>query len=422
MSFKVFWAVVVGTVLEYFDFLLFAHFSFILAPLFFPDIDPIISAIQTLGLFAVGFLMRPLGAIIFGRIGDYKGRKHALSASILCSALPTLIVCFLPSYNIIGVAAPLILIFCRMTQGLSLGGEYINAGIFLMEHTPSAKRGLYSCVLCVSATVGCILALICAFVILYFDTPLWVWRIPFFLGSVAGLISYKMRKILVESPEFLKFQKHHHAVNFSWKQTLKDKKPFFIIIAVGALFGVLIWTPITYTNFYITRILEWRAKDAVFMTLLANMTFGITALIAGIFSNRQKPQTIMLRTALIASLLTYPLFLCLTHGYIALTQIGFSVLAGFFTAPIHRLMLDLYPVHKRCQAISFGFSLGAAIFGGPSPMISAWLVDVTNDHSAPAIYVFITSLMAAWALYLYPSAKISSVKNRILTNTQPKMN
>jgi MHS family proline/betaine transporter-like MFS transporter len=236
MSLKVFWAVVIGTVLEYFDFLLFAHFSLIIAPLFFPDIDPIVAAIQALGLFAAGFVMRPLGAIIFGWIGDSRGRKHALSSSVLWAALPTLIICFLPSYNSIGIMAPIILILCRMAQGFSLGGEYINAGILLMEHAPLEKRGFYSSILCASAAVGCILALACTFFILNSSMPSWAWRVPFFLGSVAGLMTYKMRKILIESPEFFVFQKQHSTnFVFSWKQILEDKKPFLIVMSIGAL-------------------------------------------------------------------------------------------------------------------------------------------------------------------------------------------
>lgn len=422
MSLKVFWAAVIGTVLEYFDFLLFAHFSLIIAPLFFPDIDPIVAALQALGLFAAGFVMRPLGAIIFGWIGDYQGRRYALSASVLCAALPTFIICFLPPYNVIGIAAPIILILCRMAQGFSLGGEYINAGILLMEHSPLEKRGFYSSILCASASVGCILALSCAFAVLYTDMPSWTWRVPFFLGSIAGLIGYKMRKILIESPEFETFQKHHSTdLVFSWKQILADKKPFFIIMSIAALVGTLIWTPVTYTNFYLTKILEWQARDAIFMTLVANVTFAMAAFIAGTICERIGAQTIMFTTTIIAALLSYPLFLCLTCGYVITAQIGFTTLAAFFTSPIHRIMVDLFPVRRRCRAISFAFSLGAAIFGGTSPVIAAWLVDLTNNHTSPALYVSAISLMTAWALYLYPTVK-SHKKNSILITPRRTLN
>ncbi len=414
MSFKVFWAVVIGTVLEYFDFLLFAHFSLVIAPLFFPDSDPILSAIQGLGLFAVGFFMRPLGAIIFGKIGDLRGRKPALSVSVLWAALPTFIICFLPTYNAIGIFAPIILILCRMAQGLSLGGEYTNSGVLLMEVTPLEKRGFYSSILCASASVGGIIALGCSFVILYSDSPPWAWRIPFFLGSVAGLIGYKMRKILSESPEFFALQNGQKLTSsFSWKQILEDKKSFFITLAIGALVGVLLWTPVTYTNFYLTKIVEWNARDAVFMTFLANITYIAVLPFAGIICDRIGARTIMLRSTLAASFLSYPLFLCLIHGYIAITQTGFASLVGFFGAAIHHVMIDLYPVQKRCQAISLGFSLGLAIFGGTAPMIAAWLVDLTGDHTAPALYISIISIVAALAMRSYPLAKRQTERFRL---------
>ncbi|MBY0461870.1 MAG: MFS transporter [Alphaproteobacteria bacterium] len=412
MSLKVFWAIVIGTLLEYFDFLLFAHFSLIIAPLFFPDSDPIVSAIQALGLFAVGFFMRPLGAIIFGRIGDSKGRKPALSASVLWAALPTLTICFLPTYGVIGIFAPIILILCRMAQGLSLGGEYTNAGVLLMEHTPPEKRGFYSSILSIAGTSGSTAALFCAFIILRPDMPSWAWRVPFFLGSIAGLIGYKMRKILAESPEFSVIQNRHDVPSFfSWKQILKDKKPFLITIAIGALVGVLLWTPVTYTNFYLTKIMEWNASDSALMTFLATMTYIAVLPFAGILCDRIGARTIMLRSALIAAFLSYPLFLCLTHGFVAITQIGFASLVGFFGAAIHHVMIDLYPVHKRCRAISLGFSLGLAIFGGTSPMIAAWLVDVTGDHTAPALYISIVSIAGALAMYSYPLFKIRDKNN-----------
>ncbi|MBY0461871.1 MAG: MFS transporter, partial [Alphaproteobacteria bacterium] len=253
MSSKILLTVVIGTILEYFDFFLFAHFSLIIAPHFFSDLDPIISSIEGLSLLSIGFIMRPLGAIFFGKIGDFRGRKFALSFAILWTSVPTFIISCLPTHCTIGVLAPIILILCRMGQGFFVGGEYTNAGIFLMEHAPLKKRGFYSSILCISASLGSLMALACAFVILNCDSPSWAWRVPFFLASVCGFIGYKFRTILIESPEISSFQNDvfKNTQKPIWELIAQNKKAFFVTIASGALVGALISTPVTYTNFYL---------------------------------------------------------------------------------------------------------------------------------------------------------------------------
>lgn len=407
MPSKVIFAIVIGTILEYFDFLLFAHFSLIITPLFFSELDPIVASLQGISLLSIGFLMRPIGATIFGRIGDLKGRKPALSFALLCMTLPTFVISFIPDYKTIGIAAPIILILCRMVQGISLGGEYTNAGILLMELSPLNKRCFYSGILCASASVGGAIALACAFIILYSNAPSWAWRVPFFLASLLGFASYKLRMILLESPEFINFQQQEDfsIVHIQTENSSKTKSAFFITITIGALTGTLIWTSMTYTNFYLTRILEWQAIEAASMTFLFHMVYIIATPLIGILGdNIKNPQSIMLKSAVMAALLSYPLFFCLTHGYVIITQIGFGLLSSFFGACAHSTMVDLYPGYKRCQSISLGFAIGMGI-GGAAPLIEIWLADTTNDYMAPAIYVSAIAVIGAIAVYLYPSSK-----------------
>ena len=429
MPSKVLLAIVIGTILEYFDFLLFAHFSLIITPLFFSELDPIVASLQGISLLSIGFLMRPIGAVIFGRIGDLKGRKPALSFALLCMTLPTFVISFIPDYKTIGIMAPIILVLCRMIQGISLGGEYTNAGVLLMELSSFKRRGFYSGILCASASVGCIIALICSFIILHFNVPQWTWRVPFFLASLLGFASYKLRIILLESPEFIKLQMHEtFSKNFiPNKKVLENKIAFFITVSIGALVGGLIWTSLTYTNFYLTRILEWQATEAVFMTFLFLMVYIIATPLIGILGDYiGKAHLIMLWSAILATFISYPLLFCLTHGYVIITQIGFGLLSSFFGACTHAIMVDLYPIHKRCQSISLGFSIGMGI-GGATPLIEIWLADTTNDYITPAIYISALAVIGSIAVYLYPSNrkkeedKIPQVFNETIEKHEKKI-
>jgi len=286
MNFKLFFLVILGTVLEYFDFLLFAHFGFILTPLFFPETNPIISALIALGLFAVGFLMRPLGGFFFGSIGDRSGRKATLSLSVLCIVLPTFCIACMPTYEQIGPFASVALLICRMMQGLSLGGEYTNAGVFLMEHAGRNNRGLYSSILAAAGSVGSLIGLACVFIIMKLGITSWGWRIPFLIGAGMGLWGYRLRRLIQESPTFYLFKKRYGSSQLTnnvniWKQILFERRAFLITLGIGALVGVLVWIPVTYTNFYLTKIKGMPYEDAVPYTCLASVTYITSLLFMG---------------------------------------------------------------------------------------------------------------------------------------------
>lgn len=401
MNKKILFATVVGTALEYFDFLLCAHFSLILAPLFFPESNPIVASILTLGLFAVGFIMRPIGGIIFGTIGDRVGRKRSLSASFFWIALPTLGMCLMPTYAQIGIYAPVGLLLCRMAQGLSLGGEYNNAGIFLMEHVEDNRQGFYSSILAGSGTVGSMAALGCAYLVLHSENPEVLWRIPFFFGALMAVLGYRMRQILTETPVFQRTMKMAVQSDMNtWKTILLKKKSFLIVISIGALTGILVWIPVTYTNFYLTKIVGWQTTEAIPITLVALVTYVATLPLMGMLGDRIGFRMVMLLGALSTIVMAYPMFYLLTQGYVVAAQIGFTLLASTFGSVIHALMAIMYPVTQRCRAISLGFSIGISI-GGASPMVSAWLVNVTGSNLAPALYMMFVACWGLWAMLAY---------------------
>lgn len=400
MNLKILFTIVAGTALEYFDFLLFAHFGLIMTPLFFPDADPIAASILSLGLFALGFIMRPIGGFIFGIIGDRFGRKRSLSSSFIWIALPTFGICLMPTYAQIGIFAPVGLILCRMGQGLSLGGEYTNAGIFLMEHTRKSQKGFYSGILAASGTFGSIAALGCAWLVIHSDRPDFYWRIPFFMGACMAVVGYKMRQILRETPEFKAFTNkcnfQHFAESRCWSDIFANKKSFLSIIGIGTMVGALVWTFSTYTNHYLTKVAGWPSSAAMPVTLIGSVVYIVTLIAMGFVGDKIGSRIIMNLAACCTLLAAYPIFLLLTNGYAITAQIGFAFLVGTYGATIHAYMINLYPVSYRCRAISFGFSIGISI-GGASPMIAAWLVNATGADVAPAFYIMAIALVGLWA-------------------------
>lgn len=400
MNFKILCTIVAGTALEYFDFLLFAHFGLILTPLFFPDNDPIATSILSLGLFALGFIMRPIGGVIFGTIGDRLGRRRGLSASFIWIALPTFGICLMPTYAQIGLFAPLGLVLCRMGQGLSLGGEYINAGIFLMEHAQKTRKGLYSGILAGAGTLGSIAALGCAWLVIHSDKPDFYWRFPFFIGACVAAAGYKMRQLLKETPEFKAFANRcnfqHFAASRCWSEIFANKKSFLSVIGIGAMVGALVWTFSTYTNHYLTKVAGWTSSEAMPVTLVGCVTYIGLVPFMGYLGDKIGLKFIMSLAASCTLLAAYPLFLLLTGGYPIAAQIGFALLVSAYGATIHAVMVSLYPVSYRCRALSVGFSIGISI-GGASPMIAAWLVNMTGSDLSPAYYIMAIALMGLWA-------------------------
>ncbi len=381
-----------GNILDYYDFLLFVHLGYLILPLFTPVMDDKSSHLLGLFLFGILFIVRPIGAYVIGRISDLDNRRKALSQSVLWAGIATLGLAFLPTYDMIGIFATILLIACRMLQGMSVAGEYPTAGTYLMESFPQ-HRGLLSGILSASGSLGSLLAFGFAWFCMQEGAPSWLWRVAFFLGGIASLISYFLRKNLTLVP----------------KETVVTAEniifPRHVAIITTLLLGVILsifgWLPTTYSNFYLTKILDVPAEVGMMATLIAIIPPFFLKPIFGKVSDYYLHFSYLY----IASFLTIPLVLI---GFYMLAQaniwgqIPLVIVAAIFQGPVHAIMNKLFTKEHRSRSINLFFISGACI-GGLAPSLFGWIVDTTGWHYFPAFSCMSIALTVGLVFFYFSS-------------------
>ncbi|HVL09951.1 MAG TPA: MFS transporter [Burkholderiaceae bacterium] len=317
---KVIFASSLGTVFEWYDFYLYGSLAAIIAKQFFSGLDPTSAFIFALLAFAAGFIVRPFGALVFGRLGDMIGRKYTFLVTILIMGASTFIVGLLPSYATIGVAAPVILIVLRMLQGLALGGEYGGAATYVAEHAPHGKRGAFTSWIQTTATLGLFLSLIIILICRELTGPnfeVWGWRIPFLLSIVLLGISVYIRLSMNESPAFQKMKSEGKTskapLTESFGQWRNLKIVILALIGLTAGQAVVWYTGQFYALFFLTQVLKVDPKTANLMIAAALVIGTPFFVVFGALSDRIGRKWIILAGCALAILTYFPLFKALTH-------------------------------------------------------------------------------------------------------------
>lgn len=412
----------VGHALEHYDITLYGFFAAMLAPLFFPSEHYIVSLIASWGAFALGFLMRPLGGLVFGHLGDIFGRKKSLLASILVASFPTLIIGFLPTYATIGLLAPLILMGCRLVQGFSVGGEYSGAAIFVSEHAGQNRPGFIGSFLCATGFGGALLGtLVGAFSTLSI-MPDWGWRIPFIIGGIIGLGSYFLRRKLPETPDFKKEAKFIKEGSIPLLEVYR-KKPgnAFCVIAMGAN-GLI---PLYLGSIYLNPILIQDFGLSVASMMLVNGFFLFTWMILlpifGHYADKIGLSTLMAISSFLTLVLAFPLFSLIAETrsliHIFAFQAVLSFLGAAFVSALPGFLPSLFSPLERYSGVAFNYTLGQALFGGTAPLIATSLVTWTGDPTAPAFYLMLSGfcglLASMFAKPIFQDASSHSFFSRI---------
>jgi MHS family proline/betaine transporter-like MFS transporter len=409
----------IGTVLEYYDIMLYSFFAASLAPLFFPHEDPLVTQFASMASFAAGFIMRPLGGIFFGHMGDKYGRKKALTLSILLVVIPTFIIGLLPTYSQIGLLAPIILIACRLLQGFCVGGESTGALTFIIEHSPIQKSGFASSLMISSCYLGGLIGTIIGLLATQPYMPEWGWRIPFILGGIVGIFGFYLRHKLEETPIFLQAKTVEPAVHLPILKVLKTQKESVLkaaAISAGAVIPFYLVS--VYGNEILKNQLLFTTHEILFVDMVITFIWVTLHPIMGWLSDKIGPIQFMRYAAIALMIGAYPLFALINHltssGYIFSMQIGLSILGIAFSAPCCFALTSLFSPLERYTGVAVGHSIGSALLGGTTPLIALALVQILDDPRAPFIYLLFAGVIGYLGLMANRKLKgtLSSESNK----------
>ena len=397
-----------GTMIEWYDFYIFGSLAAIIATQFYPEGNATANFLKTLATFAVGFAVRPFGALVFGRIGDLIGRKFAFLVTLLIMGGSTAAIGFLPSYHSIGLAAPVILVILRLLQGLALGGEYGGAAVYVAEHAPDGKRGFYTSFIQTTATLGLFVSLL---VILIVRGALgeeafkqWGWRIPFLLSIVLVGMSYYVRVRLKESPLFTRLKETGSTSTAPIKDsfgTWSSWKIFFLVLFGATAGQAVVWyTGQFYALFFLQTVLKVPLGTAYKIVAVALLIGAPLFIFWGALSDRIGRKKIMMAGNLLAALSYYPIYQAMKAysspvnavvlTLLVLVQVVFVTMVY---GPIAAFLVEAFPARIRYTSLSLPYHFGNGWFGGFLPLISTALVARTGNIYAGLIYPIAVALV-----------------------------
>jgi MHS family proline/betaine transporter-like MFS transporter len=385
----------IGNVLEWYDFALYGYFAPVFAALFFPSNSPSVSLISAFGVFAVGFLARPLGAMLFGYWGDTLGRRNALAWSIVLMAIPTCLVGLLPTYETVGALAPIALTLCRFLQGLSVGGEFTGSATFLVEHAAASQRGYVGSWAGFSAQIGALLgsgvgALIASNLT---EEALhqWGWRIPFVLGGLIAVAGWYVRTRVQESPAFESIRRAGGLASAPVRDVFTSHRLAVAqVIGLVWLHGVAFYLLYVYLTTYLVTVTTVPLATVLSLNTVCMTLLALWIPLMGAWSDRIGQIPLLITGSAGLVLLSYPSFLWLTSNNLPrmiAAQILLTLLVACYMGPFFAAITDLFPTPQRYSGLSIGYNIGAALFGGTAPLIATLLIEWSDNVLAPAFYL-----------------------------------
>ncbi|HDR7655067.1 TPA: MFS transporter [Bacillus wiedmannii] len=374
----------VGNLIEWYDWYVYSAFAVYFSAEFFPKGDPTSQLLNTAAIFAVGFLMRPIGSLLMGRYADRHGRRAALTLSITVMAGGSLIIACTPSYESIGIMAPIILVLARLLQGLSLGGEYGTSATYLSEMASSGRRGFYSSFQYVTLVAGQMVALGVQIVLQQLlsepDMKSWGWRIPFIIGAMGAVAVLWLRRTMDESEQFanIKSQKRESAGTIRALM----KHPKAVLTVVGLTLGgtVAFYTYTTYLQKFMVNTVGLPKEVVSWINFVALLIFVVLQPIAGLLSDKIGRRPLLMAFGILGTLLTAPIFFFMektTEPIVAflLMMVGLIIVTGY-TSINAIVKAELFPTEIRALGVGLPYALTVAIFGGTAEFIALWLKSI----------------------------------------------
>lgn len=404
---KIIGAASAGTLIEWYDFFLFGSLATIISRHFFPPGHPTAAFLSTLAVFATGFIVRPFGALVFGRMGDLVGRKYTFLLTLLLMGGSTFAIGLLPGYQTIGVLAPVLLVLLRLLQGLSVGGEFGGAATYVAEYSPDAHRGFYTGWLQTTATLGLLMSL---GLILATERRLgaiefaaWGWRVPFLLSIVLVVLSYYIRARMAESPLFAQAKAAGKLSTSPLRESFLNKTN--LRLGLLALFGAVaghgvVWyTGQFYALFFLLKVARVEfatANQILAWSLVLTTPFYV---IFGALSDRVGRKPVILAGCALAAIFFVPIYHGLLHFSaplnfpILVALVSFQMLFGTMTyGPLAAFLVELFPTRIRYTAMSLPYHLGIGVLGGLTPLIASALVAQTGNNYMGLAYPIIIAV------------------------------
>ena len=389
-------ASIIGNGLEWFDFIVMGSFVTLIANAFFPNTSPVVSILQTFGAFAAGFIVRPFGGILLGIYADRVGRRTALALLIVMMAGGTLLIGITPSYQQIGIAAPIIFVTARILQGLSVGGEFSSAAAMLVEYAPPRQRMFYGSFEMSSQGFALVVGSVFAFSLARLLPPAalqsWGWRVPFIAGSVIGPIGFYIRHRVAESPVLRRLQERHALLpRAAFAPYFAQHKSAVIcgmgVVIVGAALNYL-WHG--YMPLYVTRHLHLPLYAALF----GNSASGLIAVfgypLVGKLADRVGAYRVFFPTVIVFAFAAFPLYQFVstspTIAHLFAAQIVASLFLTLMSGAHPGMLTALFPARVRATGVAISYNIAVTFFGGMAPLIVTWMGEKLNGNWAPAAF------------------------------------
>src|SRR3990167_3081381 len=394
-----------GTLFEWYDFSLFAALAPIISEIFFPHSSHFAAMMSIFVVFASGFIMRPIGAIFFGHLGDRIGRKSTLLITVFIMTISTAAIGLIP----VGLSLSiLLLVIFRLAQGFAASGEY-PGGITLLAEQPNInKRGFVSSFGIFAAPAGIFIGtLVCVITSKLLDHSnmiQWGWRIPFLLGAPLGLIGYLARKALLESEKFRVAKQKNILTKIPVLYLIKEyRREFMVLLCLYILSSVSFYMNFIYLSSYSVNMYKLGTMGALYLNSVTTFVYAISIPLFGLFSDYLGRKPLMIGACLLMICFMYPLFLFILNGDISaqfVAQSLISMMIGMFVGPLAILSADFFPTQVRYTGISMSLNISAAIFGGTTPLICASLTKISNNAITPAYYFIFVAALALIAITL----------------------
>jgi MHS family proline/betaine transporter-like MFS transporter len=402
----------IGNVVEWYDFALYGYLAGVIAPVFFPSDNPTAALIATYGIFAAGFLMRPLGAAFFGWFGDRHGRARTMQISVVLMAVPTLLLGLLPTYEQVGLLAPFLLVVVRLLQGLSVGGEFSSSATYLVETAPDTKRGLIGSWANIGSMTGSLLGVAAATLVTsVFDADTlaaWAWRLPFLGGALLGTTAILVRRNLHNSERFAA----HHAARDETSPLLQafttNRRETLLAVAFASAYGACFYLAFVYLPEWLSgQELTSRSTALAINTAMTVLVIPAMPLLA-IVGDRFVPRRTWIAVAVGAlAVVGWPLYawMSASDGSMASVVTTNAITFALLAVPLGSgpaLFVEMFPESDRLSGYSVAFNIGLGVVGGLTPMIATALIATTDIVTAPALYMTLAGASAVIVLTLIP--------------------